>query len=305
MSSEVKSQSDRRADSFSRQTLPPLMQEALSRSTLIWTEDRNGIEIPIRAFGEMHQRTPVILAHGLQSHSGWFVQSGAFVDQCGFPLYAFDRRGSGLSQQPHGDSKSYEEWSEDILTVARWAMKRHGTKTVHVMGHCFGAIPACVFACEHAELVQSLILPTPGIHTHSDVSLRDKLNILFSKLFGRPHDIPVPLSTELFTDMPEYQQFIAKDHLKLQFATSSLYWEVPKARRYIGRAEKKLDVPTLMVFAGHDRVCNNAANRRFFDKLGSTDKKLIEYEDAVHIIEFSHERDAFFADLTGWLDAHP
>ncbi len=303
--SDSSNQAANKQDPFEDQDLPLAMQEAVAKSKLHWVTDSNGVQIPVRAFGEGHHRTPVVLAHGLQSHSGWFVQSGAFVDQCGFPLYALDRRGSGLSKEPHGDAKSYEEWSEDILTVAKWAINRHSTERVHVMGHCFGAIPAAVFACEHAEKVQSLILPTPGIYTHTDLKLGQKLYILWSKLTGTPHDIPVPLATELFSDLPEYQRFIEQDDLKLQFATSSLYWEVPKARRYIAKAEKELTVPTLMVLAGHDRVCDNAANRTFFNDLGSTEKNLIEYDDAVHIIEFSHERESFFSDLQSWLSAHP
>ena len=71
-------------DPFVEQALPLVMQEAVAKSTLNWVADSNGVQIPVRAFGEAHNRTPVVLAHGLQSHSGWFVQSGAFVDQCGF-----------------------------------------------------------------------------------------------------------------------------------------------------------------------------------------------------------------------------
>ena len=45
----------------------------------------------------------------------------------------------------------------------------------------------------------------------------NKLNILWCKLTGTSHDIPVVLSTELFSDIEEYQKFIEQDDLKLQF----------------------------------------------------------------------------------------
>ena len=42
-------------------------------------------------------------------------------------------------------------------------------------------------------------------------------------------------------------------------------------------------------------------NAAFFKRLPSRQNKLRIYPDAIHILEFSREREAFFADLAQWI----
>ena len=63
-------------------------------------------------------------------------------------------------------------------------------------------------------------------------------------------------------------------------------------------------MPVFMAFAGGDEISDNEKNRAFFDRLPAEQKVLHEYPGAVHIIEFSTERDAFFADLGKWLSVN-
>jgi pimeloyl-ACP methyl ester carboxylesterase len=60
---------------------------------------RGGHAIPTRIWdtpaAAARPPVPIVMTHGLQSHSGWFSRSQAFLADLGFPVYAFDRRGSG------------------------------------------------------------------------------------------------------------------------------------------------------------------------------------------------------------------
>lgn len=256
--------------------------------------------IPVRVFGRDEAGPPVILVHGLQSHSGWFVQSADFIARLGRPVYAFDRKGSGLSEAKRGHANSYEEWIEEIRILVEMATRRHGSPRVHLVGHCFGAIPAAAFACRYPELVASLILPTAAIHTRTDVSFLEKLRIFIGRVTGRQSYIPIHLQAEMFTDLPDYEAFIRGDNLALSQATAQFYWQVPRARRYIKNHVDRLTMPVFMALADKDPICDNAGNRRFFDNLPAQDKLLKSYEDAEHILEFSREREAFFEDLAAW-----
>ena len=57
-----------------------------------------------------------------------------------------------------------------------------------------------------------------------------------------------------------------------------------------------------MALAGGDRICDNVRNRAFFHRIPSNHKLLVEYSGARHILEFSEERDRFFAELRRWLE---
>jgi esterase/lipase len=61
-------------------------------------------------------------------------------------------------------------------------------------------------------------------------------------------------------------------------------------------------MPVFMANAGHDPICDSAANERFFWSLPARHKLLVTYEKSRHVIEFSEQRDDFFRDLNWWLE---
>ena len=258
-------------------------------------------KIPVRVFGENGTRRPVIMTHGLESHSGWFVQSAAFMAGLGHPVYLVDRRGSGLSKERRGHSKNFREWSRDLESVARITLKRHHTNQLHVIGHCFGAIPATVFTIENSDMVASLILPTPGFSTTTDLSIAQKLHVLGDRLGRRSHYLPVPLETEHFTDSAEYQQFIRNDKLKLHEVTSAFYWNVNAARKFVRANVEALRCPTWVGLAGRDEIVEPEPTRALFRDFGSVQKRLTSFSEAKHILEFSPAREEFFRELENWL----
>jgi alpha-beta hydrolase superfamily lysophospholipase len=265
---------------------------------------RGGHAIPTRIWdtppAATHPPIPIVMTHGLQSHSAWFSRSQAFLSGLGLPVYAFDRRGSGLSTEPRGDCASFGEMVDDVLAVADRAHKDYGAERVHVFGHCFGALPATAFACMHPARAQTLVLATPGLFTKSDLRLSEKLRVFASVATGRATRLPVPLEAEMFSELPEHVRFIREDPLSLPDASARFFFSVFQVRRFLARASRALELPVLMACAGQDEICDNARNRRFLESLPSPAKRLVEYPTAKHILEWSGARDAFFADLRNW-----
>ena len=280
-------------------TLPDMA--AAHRQGTIEFINARGTRIPIRAFGTNGTRRPVIMTHGLESHSGWFVQSAAFMAALGNPVYLVDRRGSGLSRERRGHSDNFHQWSREIESVARFALSRHHTNKLHVIGHCFGAIPTTAFTLEHSNLVASLILPTPGFVTTTDLTASQKLKVLGDHLRRNSHYLPVPLKPEQFTDSAEFQEFIRNDQLKLHEVTSAFYWNVNGARKFVRANLGAVACPVWMGLAGRDEVVELDPTRLLFRDFGSAHKRLIVFADARHILEFSPEREAFFRELGTWL----
>lgn len=280
--------------------MPEALRTAVGKGALEFLPGPDGYTVPVRAYGPSGGKTPVVLTHGLQSHSGWFAQSAAFLAGLGHPAYALDRRGSGLSEAPRGDVKDYRAWAEEILTVAEEARRRHGSVQVYLVGHCFGAIPAAVFAGEHPELVKGLILTTPGLYTRTSVTTGQALRIFFSASGQRDYYLPVPLETRWFSEVPEFEAFVAGDPLALRAATGDLYWEIHRARRAAAQPVR-LGMPLWMGLAGEDPIADNEANEAWFLRVPSPRKTLVRYGDARHVLEFSPVRERFFGDVAAWL----
>jgi len=292
---------DLQADWGTGLPLPAGLATALPQGKVAALEGSDGILVPARIFNPDGSATPVIMVHGLQSHSGWFVQSAAFIGALGHPVYAIDRRGSGLSRQRRGDSKDFHDWSDDIHDVTRRVLLRHGGSQVLVVGHCFGAIPATIFAEGHPQMVKGLILTTPGIFTHTSIPFSQVLKIIFSAPGKRDYHLPSPLDPSLFSELDEYERFITADGLGLTSVSGDFYWQVHRARSYLLQHDRELNMPLLVAFAGEDPIADNEKTRTWLSRLPSPFRSELRYADARHILEFSQEREAFFADLARWL----
>ena len=279
-----------------------LPTERIGQTHVDYVPGEDGTKLGVRITGAKGTRTPVVMLHGLQSHSGWFVQSQMFLANLGCPVYAMDRRGSGLSEGPRGDCTDFCEIMQDVRAVVDCARVRHGVEKVHVFGHCFGALPATLFAAGYPEMVMSLIQASSGLHTHVSVSFKRKLKIFWSKAARSPAQIPIPLKADMFSELDECVRFIREDEQRLGTATSTFFFEVLRARRYIRAHRHLLVMPLFMATAGDDPICDNAANERFFWSLPARHKMLVRYEQSRHVIEFSEERDNFFRDLAWWLE---
>jgi alpha-beta hydrolase superfamily lysophospholipase len=261
----------------------------------------DGAEIPMRVFGPEGEGVPLVMLHGLRSHSGWFVQSAGFIASLGHPVYSFDRRGFGLSRQMRGHTNGREDMIDEVATVVTHAAQRHGRSRVHLLGHCFGAIPGAVFACRHPERVASLILPTPGVHTRVTLTPLESVQMVLLR-FTRPrHRIALALEAEDLADLEPDRQYIKDDPLSLCELTARFYFEILLARRLLTRNLHRLTTPLFMALAGRDRISDNERNTAFLDSAASENKRLRVYPDATHILEFSREKKAFFHDLADWL----
>jgi alpha-beta hydrolase superfamily lysophospholipase len=281
---------------------PADLKAALSEAKIESIPSTGAADIYMRVFGKNGKKTPVIMSHGLQSHSGWFVQSAAFMAGLGHPVYSMDRRGSGLSRAPRGDLKDFTIMVEDIHTVANFVEKRHAKEKVYLLGHCFGAIPAAAYACEYPDNVKGLILTTPAIYTKTEPSLFWKIRILITPSGKGNFMVPNPLETSQFTELKKYEEFIMNDTLSLKAATGDFYYQVHRARKFIHQNISRLNMPVFMGIAGEDPIVDNQRNLVFFQKIPAEDNTLIEYNDARHILEFSPEKEKYFGDLANWLN---
>ena len=116
--------------------------------------------------------------------------------------------------------------------------------------------------------------------------------------------VTIPLQDPaLFTESPEWQDYVQRDPLTLRKVTVRFALEDRKLTRYATEAPQEIRVPTLAVLAGRERIVNNARVRKFFDQIDCEKKKLIEYASAAHTLEFEPDPNEYFKDLTEWIES--
>jgi acylglycerol lipase len=265
-----------------------------------WIAAPTGYRIPVRHFGIDGDRRPVVVLHGLESHSGWFVQSARRIAEVGMPVHAFDRCGSGVSPGDAEIGSRVEGLLAEVDAVADHALAGTRHDSFHIVGHCFGAIVALLYAALYRPArVASVVLATPALYTLTDLSPRDKARVLWSVLRRRPSRVPVPLSPGQFSELEPFVEFVREDPLALRTVPARLMYEILRARRRLTRAADALRAPLLVAIAGDDVICDNPRNRRLLARV-TAPKELFEYSGARHILEFSNQREAFLTDLAAW-----
>ena len=118
----------------------------------------NGVDLH---YIESGKGEPLILVHGGQGdYRSWGPQEAVLAKA--FHVIAYSRRFSYPNQNP--DDPKYDSAfteAEDLVALVR-ALK---LKRVHLVGGSIGAFTALVFAVKHPEMVRSLVLAEPPVHS--------------------------------------------------------------------------------------------------------------------------------------------
>jgi alpha-beta hydrolase superfamily lysophospholipase len=243
-------------------------------------------------------RGSVVGLHGIQSHGGWYLQTGERLAAAGYVVVFPDRRGCGENLADRGDApcgfrRMLDDLGEFLPTLPRPRF---------VMGISWGGKLAAALQRRHPGLTDGLILVAPGFCPRVRPPLGQRLRVLLARLFAPTRQFPIPLNEpELFTANPERQWFIAGDPLALRKATARLIAESVRLDVYLRFAAKRVTVPVMLLLAERDRIIDNAATRRFVAHFASADVSAIEYLEAHHTLEFEPGGPPFLGDVVGWL----
>jgi alpha-beta hydrolase superfamily lysophospholipase len=270
----------------------------------------DGYELACRRYGPPAGDRPrglVIGLHGIQSHGGWYEASSQQLAMAGLAVYFPDRRGSGLNAPARGDAASWEQLVDDLVAVQEWALADWAPATgrlpVVLLGISWGGKLAAAAARMHGGRYAGVALLCPGICPQRDVALVTKLRIAAALAGGggaRQFTIPLD-EAALFTATPRWLEFLRSDELSLHEATARFLAESRRLDGFVAATPEWIHVPTYLALAGRDRIIDNEATRRWFDRVAARERMLQLYPEAHHTLEFEPEPQPIFEDLAAWL----
>lgn len=268
-----------------------------------WTAS-DGYPIHVREWKpKVPPRGIVVVLHGVQSHGGWYSNLGRTLAGRGYEAHFPDRRGSGANRQDRGHTPSSGRLLADVAEYLAEARSASPGRPAALAGISWGGKLAVLAAGRRPDLVEALALICPGLHPRVGVSLGERLRIALAYFVRRRTAFPIPLSDPaLFTDSHAGQEFIANDPLGLRAATAGLLAASTFLDAAVRRIPLKVRQPSLLILAGHDRIVDNDRTRTFFDRLASTNRRVIEYPEGHHTLEFDPDPSRYALDLADWLD---
>ena len=271
----------------------------------------DGYRLKFRHWAPVHPRGIVIALHGIQSHSGWYDYSSRRLADAGFAVYFPDRRGSGLNGFQRGHAAHAMRLVNDVRALRELAINETVVGTVNsnaqlpitILGISWGGKLAAVVAALFPREFDRLALLYPGLVARIGPTWSQLLRLNLARTFEVvKHHIPIPLDDPaLFTQVPEWQQFISHDPLALHTVSSSFLNAGRDLDRELTTHCVKILQPTLLLLAENDSIIDNGAVRERVNRFGTHQLTTQVYPGARHTLEFEPNRDVVLADLLAWL----
>ncbi|MEX0717155.1 MAG: alpha/beta fold hydrolase [Planctomycetaceae bacterium] len=251
----------------------------------------------------------VVALHGIQSHAGWYDYSNGRLAEAGYDVRFLDRRGSGVNEAARGHAPHGDRLINDVAQVLADARRERNRAApgapVVLLGVSWGGKLAAAVAAKRPELVDALALLYPGIRPRIRPGWWQSLLLRLAEFHNYRYGLArVPLDDpRLFTSEPRWQWFIRDDPLALRQVTWGLLVAGNQLGRIAEKAPPRLRSPLLLMLAGRDRIIDTPAMRDYFEQIAAPRKRLIEYPEAAHTLEFEPDRDRFVDDLIDWLES--
>lgn len=241
----------------------------------------------------------VVIVHGIISHSGWYLKTGAHLAKAGFAVHSLDRRGSGLTFTARGDVDRAETWFQDVESYLE---SLGGDLPRLLVGISWGGLLATTVARRRPDLVSGLGLICPGFFSRKGTSsLQHQVVRIAARSGLAQRKFAVPLrDPQLFTRSPRWREYIRDDPFTLREVTLRLATASADLYHQTIANPEGVRTPTLLMLAGQDALIKNDDVRAFVSRFSTTDQRCVEYPGAAHTLEFEDDVTHYLSDLENW-----
>ena len=246
-------------------------------------------------------RGVVILVHGLGEHAGRYEHVALQLNAWGFAVRGYDQCGHGESGGLRGslptDTRLLDDLS-DIVDSTRAHMPKN--TPLIVLGHSMGGLVAARFVALAMRSVEGLVLSSPAI----DPGLNSMQKLLLALLPKILPDLRVGNGVKpqyLSHDPSVVAAYRADRHVHDRISGRLGRFIATAGPEVLAKAPS-WTVPTLLLYAGDDRLLNPDGSRRFAAAAPASRVRAICFESLYHEIFNELDSQPVFAALKQWLD---
>jgi alpha-beta hydrolase superfamily lysophospholipase len=248
-------------------------------------------------------RGVIIVVHGLGEHAGRYEPLARQLNTWGFAVRGYDQYGHGESAGKPGTLPSDNRLLDDLADIVDNARARMRARTpLILLGHSMGGLVAARFVSLKIRHVEGLILSSPAL----ELGLRRWQHSMLPVLTKFAPDLSLAsgLKPEYLSDDPVVVANYQADcsvHRRLSARLVSFMLSAAKQTLALAVHWK---VPTLLLYAGADRLLNPQGSRNFAALAPNSVVTAIEFDSLYHEIFNELNPSPVYSALTIWLDKH-
>lgn len=242
----------------------------------------------------------VVLMHGLGEHCGRYGHVARFFNDCGFAVRAYDHRGHGRSGGARGDTPSADAMVQDARIVIDDFARQLAAPPL-LLGHSMGGLFAAYYATRALSPLGGLILSSPALRIGLKGAQKLLLQILGVVAPGL--GIPNGLNSKYLSHRREVVDAYDSDPLVHPKISARLLHAMLDAIGFAQAHASALDIRTLLLVAGDDRLVDASGSDAFFGKLAPGLGTMHRYAGYYHEIFNEVDSARVFGDIRAWLAA--
>jgi alpha-beta hydrolase superfamily lysophospholipase len=262
-----------------------------------------GLKIFTRSWSpEGQARGVVVLSHGFNSHSGYYLWVAEQLLGSGLAVYALDYRGRGQSDGERYYVEKFSEYQGDLDMTVKLARSREPGLPIFILGHSAGGVIACNYVLDNQADIAGLIcesfayqVPAPDF----------ALAVLKGLSHIAPHAHVLKLKKEDFSRDPKVVKALIDDPLLAdEVQPTKTVAEMVRADERLKRDFGKFTLPVLIIHGTRDTVTRPEGSKEFYANASSKDKTLKLYDGYFHDPLSDIGKEVVMNDIRSWLAAH-
>ena len=266
-----------------------------------WLTLPDGQSLYLRDWPNPAAREAVLLVHGLGEHSGRYEQLASWFLARGYAVRSYDQRGHGRTPGQRAALKHSDDLLRDLAFVYQDYAASIG-KSPLLLGHSMGGAVALRTVLDGLVNPPALVLSSPALRAYEAPWLRRLAGVLARVL---PN---LPLRSGLPLDGLSHDPKVIEAYRNDPFCSNRV---TPRMADFIFRAGAssitdawRLQVPTLLLVAGSDRLVDPSGSRDFAAAAWATRQLTSRFFDTLFHELFNETetgRHQVLAQLAEWL----
>lgn len=243
-------------------------------------------------------RGTVVIAHGLGEHGGRYRELASDLTSSGWTVRATDHRGHGRSHGARGAIPAPDAMQHDILWSLRLA-RAAATGPVVLLGHSMGGAFAAAVVAQHPDAADGLILSSPALLT--DLSVVQRMLMTSMRRIAPNLAVGNGLNADFLSHDRDVVAAYKADPLVHDRVSARLAHSIMSAGAAAREAAPRWSTPTLLLYAGADRLVNPQGSEEFASAAPPFVVTSHRFADLYHEIFNERDRDEPVRVMLDWL----